>query len=81
VNLRVRGRAYPVRSTMMAVQALLDPDKFVRVHRSHIVNLDYLLEIESLDTGDARLKLRDGTVVACSRTYRDALRGRFISAS
>jgi hypothetical protein len=77
VNLQVRGRAYPLRSTMTAVQALLNPDKFVRVHRSHIVNLDYLLEIEPLDTGDARLKLRDGTLVGCSRTYRDALRERF----
>jgi hypothetical protein len=74
VNLQVRGRAYPLRSTMTAVQSLLDPDKFVRVHRSHIVNLDYLVEIEPLDTGDARLKLRDGTLVGCSRTYRDALR-------
>ena len=35
-----------------------------------------LLEIEPLDTGDARLKLRDGTLVSCSRTYRDTLRGR-----
>jgi hypothetical protein len=78
VNLQVRGRAYPLRSTMSAVQALLDSEKFVRVHRSHIVNLDYLLEIEPLDTGDARLKLRDGTLVSCSRTYRDALRGRIL---
>jgi LytTr DNA-binding domain len=76
VNLQVRGRAYPLRSTMAAVQVLLDPAKFVRVHRSHIVNLDYLLEIEPLDTGDARLKLRDGTLVSCSRTYRGDLRGR-----
>jgi hypothetical protein len=78
VNLQVRGRAYPLRSTMTAVQALLDPEKFVRVHRSHIVNLDYLVEIEPLDTGDARLKLRDGTLVGCSRTYRDALRASAI---
>jgi hypothetical protein len=78
VNLQVRGRAYPLRSTMSAAQALLDPEKFVRVHRSHIVNLDYLLEIEPLDTGDARLKLRDGTLVSCSRTYRDVLRGRIL---
>ena len=77
VNLQVRGRAYPLRITMAAIEALLDTGKFVRVHRSHIVNLDYMLEIEPLDTGDARLKLRDGTLVACSRTYRGALRGRF----
>jgi DNA-binding LytR/AlgR family response regulator len=63
---------------MAAIEALLDPGKFVRVHRSHMVNLDYLFEIEPLDTGDARLKLRDGTLVACSRTYRDALRARSV---
>ena len=76
VNLRVRGRDYPLRSTMSAIEELLDSGKFVRVHRSHIVNLDHLLEIEPLDTGDARLKLRDGTIVACSRTFRAALRDR-----
>lgn len=74
VNLHVRGRAYPLRSTMAAIEALLDPAKFVRVHRSHIVNLEHLAEIEPLDTGDARLKLRDGSVVPCSRTFRTALR-------
>jgi hypothetical protein len=39
-----------------------------------------LVEIEPLDTGDARLKLRDGTLVGCSRTYRDALRATGIPA-
>jgi hypothetical protein len=74
VNLHVRGRAYPLRSTMTAIEALLDPMKFVRVHRSHIVNLEHLAEIEPLDTGDARLKLRDGSIVPCSRTFRTTLR-------
>jgi hypothetical protein len=74
VNLRVRGREYPLRSTLAAFVPLLDPGRFVRVHRSWVVNLDCLAEIEPLDTGDARLTLRDGTRVPCSRTYRDALR-------
>lgn len=76
INLHVRDRVYPLRSTMAAVEALLDPAKFVRVHRSHIVNLEHLAEIEPLDTGDARLKLRDGSFVPCSRTFRAALRER-----
>jgi hypothetical protein len=74
VNLHVRGRAYPLRSTMTGIEALLDPLKFVRVHRSHIVNIEHLAEIEPLDTGDARLKLRDGSIVPCSRTFRATLR-------
>jgi hypothetical protein len=75
VNLRVRGRDYPLRSTLAALIPRLDPARFVRVHRSWLVNLDCLAEIEPLETGDARLTLRDGTKVPCSRTYRAALRG------
>lgn len=74
VNLHVRGRDYPLRSTMATIEAQLDPARFVRVHRSYMVNLDCVSEIEPLDTGDARVVMRDGTAVPCSRTYRDALR-------
>jgi DNA-binding LytR/AlgR family response regulator len=73
VNLHVRGRVYPLRSTMSAVQERLDPQRFVRVHRSHIVNLEFLDQIEPLDTGDARLVLKDGSRVPCSRRYRGML--------
>lgn len=75
VNLHVRGRAYPLRSTMTAIESRLDPQRFIRVHRSHIVNLDFLAQIEPLDSGDARLLLKDGTRIPCSRRYRNALRG------
>lgn len=74
VNLRVRGRDYPLRTTMAAIEARLDPARFVRVHRSYMVNLDCVGEIEPLDTGDARIIMRDGGAVPCSRTYRGALR-------
>ena len=74
VNLRVRGHDYPLRSTMAAVEARLDPARFVRVHRSYIMNLDYLQQIEPLDSGDARARMRDGGVVPVSRRYRDNLR-------
>lgn len=74
VNLRVRGHDYPLRSTMAAVEARLDPARFVRVHRSYIMNLDYLQQIEPLDSGDARARMRDGGTVPVSRRYRDNLR-------
>jgi hypothetical protein len=76
VNLRVRGRDYPLRSTIAALEARLDPARFQRVHRSHIVNLDHVAMIEPLDTGDARLHLKDGSTLPCSRRYRSALRDR-----
>ncbi len=76
VNLHVKGRAYPLRSTMAALEPRLDPARFARVHRSWMVNLDQIAEIEPLDTGDARVRLRDGTEVPCSRKYRAALKGQ-----
>ena len=51
VNLHVRGRDYPLRTTMAAIELQFDPARFVRVHRSHIVNLDAIAQIEPLDTG------------------------------
>ncbi len=77
VNLHVRGRTYPLRATMAGIEERLDKARFMRVHRSYFVNLDYLAEIEPLDTGDARLQMRDGMNVPCSRRYRAALRDRF----
>ena len=77
VNLHVRGRDYPLRATMAGIEERLDPVRFVRVHRSYFVNLDYLAEIEPLESGDARLQLRDGAKIPCSRRYRMQLRERF----
>ncbi|MFT4196678.1 MAG: LytTR family DNA-binding domain-containing protein [Pseudoxanthomonas sp.] len=74
VNLRVRGHDYPLRSTIAGIESKLDPVRFVRIHRSYIVNLDQVASIEPLDTGDARVHLRDGGALPASRTYRNALR-------
>jgi hypothetical protein len=78
VNLHVHGRDYPLRSTIGGVEARLDPVRFLRVHRSYLVNIDQLQAIEPLDTGDARLHLRDGTTLPCSRRYRAVLRERVV---
>ncbi len=78
VNLRVRGRDYPLRSTIGGLETRLDPERFVRVHRSAIVNLEHLAEIEAQDGGDARLRMSDGEHVACSRRYLAALRNHVI---
>lgn len=76
VNLRVRGHDYPLRSTIAGIEAKLDPARFVRIHRSYLVNLEQVVSIEPLDTGDARIHLKDGTVLPCSRRHRAALRSR-----
>jgi hypothetical protein len=73
--LHVNGHDYLLRSTLSDFLAQLDPARFTRVHRSYAVNLDRVAEIEPIDNGDARLRMKDGTQVPCSRRYRDALAG------
>ncbi len=73
VGLHVNGHDYLLRSTFTEFLQQLDPERFVRVHRSHAVNLDHIAEIAPLDSGDARLTMRDGSTVPCSRRYRDAI--------
>jgi hypothetical protein len=78
VNLQVAGHAYPLRSTIGGLLERLDPERFARIHRSYIVNLDRLASIEPLDSGDARAHMKDGTVLPASRSYRSDLRGRLV---
>ena len=74
VNLHVRGHDYPLRSTMAAIERRLDCSRYVRVHRSYIVNLDFVRSIVPLESGDARAVLSTGGEVPVSRRYRDALK-------
>ncbi len=77
VNLRLSGYDYPLRSTIASIESRLDPEHFLRIHRSYIVNTEQIASIEPLDTGDARVHLKDATVLPCSRRYRETLRQRF----
>lgn len=81
VNLRVRGRDHPLRSTISGIEARLDPVRFTRVHRSYIVNIAQVEAIEPQDGGDASLLMKDGSRVPCSRRYRDGLREKLTSPS
>lgn len=73
--LHVNGHDYLLRSTLQAFLGQLDPARFAQVHRSYAVNLDRVAVIEPLEAGDARLTMKDGSQVPCSRRYRDALGG------
>ena len=66
LNLRVREHDYPLRSTIAGIESKLDPRRFARIHRSYIVNMDLIASIEPLDTGEARLHLKDRTTLPCS---------------
>jgi two-component system, LytTR family, response regulator len=60
---------FRLRSTMEAVEARLDPTVFVRIHRSHLVNIDAIAAIEPAFHGDQTVTLRDGTTLPWSLRY------------
>jgi hypothetical protein len=69
-NLHIKGTVYPMRITMDKLEKLL-PDNFIRIHRSTIVNLGQIREIQVLDTGDYQVTLLDQKNLTLSRRYRD----------
>jgi two-component system LytT family response regulator len=73
VRLHASGRSHLVRETLGAMEARLDPDRFLRVHRSLIVNLSCITELEPLFSGEYVLTLRDGTRLTTGRSYRARL--------
>lgn len=70
VRLHVGGKSELIRGTLSALEEKLDPSQFLRVHRSLIVNLSRIVEVESLFAGEYLLFLRDGTRLTSGRTYR-----------
>lgn len=75
-NLHLPDGVFPVRASMTELERRMNPDRFARVHRSFIVNLDYIVEIRPTDGGDHLILMRDGTEVRFSRRYRAALKGK-----
>ena len=76
VRLHVKQQEYLARETLGSLEARLDPERFVRIHRSVIVQLDRIAETRATSHGDAEIRLRDGNTLAVSRTWRDVLRER-----
>jgi two-component system LytT family response regulator len=74
IRLHVQSREYLLRDTLAALEARLDPDRFVRIHRSAIVAVDRVATLTPVSHGDAEVLLRDGTRLTASRTWRDRLR-------
>ena len=75
-NLHQQDAVFPVRASMRELEERLDPRRFARVHRSYIVNLDRIREIEPTDGGDHRIRMQDGATIRFSRRYRAKLAER-----
>lgn len=74
VKLHTGDTTHLLRESMKALERQLDPTGFSRIHRSTIVNLDRVQQLNALFHGDYQVVLTDGTELRLSRSYRDRLR-------
>lgn len=73
VRLHVGKESYLLRETISSLEAQLDPKKFPRIHRSTIVNIDRIRELQPWFHNEYRVMLRDGTRLMLSRSCRKKL--------
>jgi two-component system LytT family response regulator len=74
VCLHCGKQTHVVRETMNSFEQRLDPSRFARIHRSTIVNLDRVKQIQPWLRGDYQVVLEDGTRLSLSRSQRDKVR-------
>jgi two-component system LytT family response regulator len=74
VHLHVGNREYEFRQTLAAVEEKLDPSEFLRIHRSTIVNIHRIKEIQTWVHGHHRVLLENGTELRMSRYQREIAR-------
>ena len=72
--LHCRSKDYLYGETLTALERLLDPCKFVRVHRSHLVNLARVVGVNAITGGVYELELQGGVRVSTGRQYSDRVR-------
>jgi two-component system LytT family response regulator len=77
LRLHAGAATHLLRETMNNLESRLDAERFWRIHRSTIVNVDRIHELQPLFHGDYVVILQDGTELTLSRTYRRNLPGLF----
>ena len=73
VKIHTKNEGHLLRESMKNMEAKLDPKTFVRIHRSAIVNIDRIKELEPWFHGEYIVIMRDGTRLTASRVFSDRL--------
>lgn len=73
VNIHTPKKSFLLRETLSNLEAQLDPKQFVRIHRSSIVRIDRIQELQTWSHGEYRVILHGGAELTLSRNYRDNL--------
>jgi two-component system LytT family response regulator len=73
VEVHCSGRHHLLHETMTSLERKLNPEKYLRIHRSRIVRMSCVRELHAIDNSEYLLKLTDGSEHRSSRTYADRL--------
>jgi two-component system LytT family response regulator len=73
VKLHLEDSTYLIRGSLKKLQQKLDPLKFIRIHRSAMVNVNMVKTIEPWFSGDFKVKLKNGKTLKMSRNYKQKL--------
>jgi len=76
VNLHIAGQQLLYRASLQELSERLDPRRFVRVHRSAIVNIESILQLEPISHGEFDVVLKNGARTRVSRNFRVQLENR-----
>jgi DNA-binding LytR/AlgR family response regulator len=74
VSLQHRPKPHLLRESLSSIAEKLKPYGFIRIHRSVVVNISAVEEIQPLPTGEYKLRLKGGKEYIVTRTYKDSLR-------
>mgnify|MGYP003946041197 CR=1 FL=1 len=72
--IAARGQTFLVRIGISELEAQLDPGRFIRIHRSALVNLDFVDSMRADDQSQLEITMRDGAVLTASREASKVLR-------
>ncbi|MEM7083993.1 MAG: response regulator [Pseudomonadota bacterium] len=79
--LHAAGETHVIRTTMKRFEEQLNPDQFVRIHRSTLVNWNRVVKVQPHKNGDYNVSLKTGGVLRMSRTYAQKLKSRYAASS
>ena len=77
LRVHTAGKTYLLRETINQIAKRLNPENFLRIHRSTIINIDCIKEFQPMFGGQYTVVLKDDTEFVLSRTYRKEVLSRF----
>ncbi|KFF22899.1 LytR/AlgR family response regulator transcription factor [Chryseobacterium sp. JM1] len=79
INIHHRSKKYLHNDTLKSLETQLDSNQFVRIHKSHMVNIHHIISYQSRQNGDYDITLSDDTILRVSRNYAKDFRSKLES--